>query len=541
MPRINLTTEITPLRFAEIGRLTGGTRSTTGDLVALTSEFPSLSWKARRLLDSPRHRLSLYDGSLVQRIAVFDAARFPINDVSIHPTLPILAIGTGCYDGGWSYRGELLFWNWKSGACRSAFDESREVLRCRFDSDDRLSVLLRPRDESNFVSDEYEALEDEEGELCVGTRLDGLVDWLERSTGRFDDRLKALTPCVPASFEFSELDDVARRRALLASLTEEARAAFEERVFVWDLTWVSDDALAVVHEGCHAEVWSTNGDRTHAYSGEGHGIQLLRIGPDTWVHILLHPRAADRSVLKRLSPSGLVDGPEFDRTYLFSVSRAGTVLGRDTGSPVFGTERADLLLSLDENTTVRANLGEYDSIHHYLRLDGGDGHYSLQGTPPDEHYGKNLVSWSPGAEPRTITAWDDEGERFVHSSACWAPDGDIVRAYSAYPSHQTDRASCIERLDLDSGLRRWRCEVSGVVTAMEPVWDANLVVCAMTDGTLATIDFESGSMSTSPARASDDLPIVITALSARGARLAAGTLDARVLLYELSSTDDQSP
>src|SRR5205085_2623927 len=93
------------------------------------------------------YRVAVYDAHPLHRVAVFDLARFPINDVAFHPHRPLLAIATGSYDGGYYYEGALLLWDWSTGEAASLLDESREVTRCRFDDVGRaLHITLRPPD-----------------------------------------------------------------------------------------------------------------------------------------------------------------------------------------------------------------------------------------------------------------------------------------------------------------------------------------------------------------------------------------------------------
>src|SRR5450432_2280982 len=119
--------ELTPARFAEVGRLAGAYRSDHGSVVALASDFELLYWPARAIYQGHRlrHRVSLYSSDLAVRLGVFDGARFPINDLAFHPNLPLVAIATGSYDGGWFFEGELLLWNWETGASVKVLSEKR--------------------------------------------------------------------------------------------------------------------------------------------------------------------------------------------------------------------------------------------------------------------------------------------------------------------------------------------------------------------------------------------------------------------------------
>jgi hypothetical protein len=94
--------EITPKRFGEVGRPYRVVRHEDDRLAAICSAFDPLYWPGRALYDGHalRHRVSLYSSDFHHRVAVFDAAGFPINDLAFHPSEPWLAVATGSYDGG---------------------------------------------------------------------------------------------------------------------------------------------------------------------------------------------------------------------------------------------------------------------------------------------------------------------------------------------------------------------------------------------------------------------------------------------------------
>jgi hypothetical protein len=40
----------------------------------------------------------------------------------LHPSLPVMAIATGDYDGGWRFEGQLALWNWHTVSTASPFN-----------------------------------------------------------------------------------------------------------------------------------------------------------------------------------------------------------------------------------------------------------------------------------------------------------------------------------------------------------------------------------------------------------------------------------
>src|SRR5688572_29708376 len=196
---VSLETEVSPHRFAEVGRPFGAYERVDGTIVALVSSFDVLYWPGRAVYDGHRlrHRISLYASDLRTRIRVFDAATFPIHDVAFHPVRPMLAVATGAYDGGYAFEGELLLWNWDTGDTIRVLSENREVSRVRFTDDGSLVVLLRPRDEDEFG--EAAAFD-----TFVGGTLTDLRSYGELGlrTGDADPRIAGFTPIDPARLRF---------------------------------------------------------------------------------------------------------------------------------------------------------------------------------------------------------------------------------------------------------------------------------------------------------------------------------------------------
>jgi hypothetical protein len=61
------------------------------------------------------------------RCILLRESTFPVNSLAFHPTQPLLAVGTGNYDGGMFFYGELLLIHLETGAVVSALSSAREV------------------------------------------------------------------------------------------------------------------------------------------------------------------------------------------------------------------------------------------------------------------------------------------------------------------------------------------------------------------------------------------------------------------------------
>nr|BFD88706.1 hypothetical protein KitaXyl93_00660 [Kitasatospora sp. Xyl93] len=75
--------------------------------------------------------------------------RFPVRALAFHPGAPLVAVGTGRYDGGYLFEGELLLLDWETGATTSLIEDhfGREVLGLSWLDDRTLRVLMAPPDD----------------------------------------------------------------------------------------------------------------------------------------------------------------------------------------------------------------------------------------------------------------------------------------------------------------------------------------------------------------------------------------------------------
>lgn len=76
-------------------------------------------------------------------------SRWPVNAVAIHPRLPLAAIGTGSFDGGYRFEGELLVLHLHSGKAASVLRGTRDVRALSWGADDTLDGVMTPPDEGD--------------------------------------------------------------------------------------------------------------------------------------------------------------------------------------------------------------------------------------------------------------------------------------------------------------------------------------------------------------------------------------------------------
>ncbi|MFQ6331254.1 hypothetical protein ACLMAL_34675 [Nocardia sp. CWNU-33] len=76
-------------------------------------------------------------------------ARYPVHAMAFHPSLPLLAVGSGRYDGGYFFEGELLLLDLETGVAKPLIehDLGRQVLGLEWIDEHELRVLMAPPDD----------------------------------------------------------------------------------------------------------------------------------------------------------------------------------------------------------------------------------------------------------------------------------------------------------------------------------------------------------------------------------------------------------
>lgn len=511
--------------------------------LAVTSVFRLLTEPPARAAyggQKLRYRVALYRPPSRRPIAVFDDAVLPINDVAFHPTKPVVALGSGSYDGGFMFEGQLVLWDWTTSWSQS-LGVIPEVTRLRFsDHGDGIEAVVRPWDE-------------EFGETPIA-EADPFDTFYRVSLQEvFAQRWAALTVRVVGAQIDGQKPLTAREVAAIPEFDRpvESPIAAIERAFgldgcqrrspIWDVALLGSDAIGFVHNECLLEVFGRQGERRRSFAGRGHGVQIFR-SHEPVIHATYRNEgskdrwAVDNAAVMRLHDNRLDEIVTFPGRYVFSMAQSGSLLGRlnrwfrkeEEGGEV------DVILSSDLKKITHHNLGHYDVFNHYLRVDAAPYLFFLQGTPPGSHQAKYLCTVTEsGRVERLWPLLKNTGDQASHAMECcfcYIQDhhgpGLIVsgRHYNSSPG--IPYSGFIYRKNLD-GKELWRHATKASAASIKVVPHSSLVVVAFLDTHLVVLQGDNGSIIRwQPFRPDGEIGTVIS-LDVDNTDIVFGTLDGR--------------
>ncbi|WP_326834816.1 hypothetical protein VSH64_07785 [Amycolatopsis rhabdoformis] len=227
--------------FTEIGCPATVSDSEPHGLLAVGGRQGTPDWASRTRL-SP-HVVGVYDRRDLTCRAIL-RCREPVHALDFHPHLQLLAVGTGEYDGGFSFRGELLLWHYESGRVVSALADRREIrsVRWRRRREGRvLDLAVAPESDEELGRDSHTV-----GYDAMLTR----EDWLAVRDGEFAWR-DLDGPCR----ESEDLRDETAARSFLERLSPE----WTERGAVGSVEYLADGTVLASAEFAGAQSWSPSG------------------------------------------------------------------------------------------------------------------------------------------------------------------------------------------------------------------------------------------------------------------------------------------
>ncbi|MGI5168611.1 hypothetical protein ACQEU3_30120 [Spirillospora sp. CA-253888] len=500
--------------FAEIGFPTAAAVGEPRGLVVAGGRVGPPRWQPGTLGgDRSAYRIGIY-GLDDLRCRFLLPSRWPVNTIAFHPVLPLAAVGTGDYDGGYLYQGELLLLDLASGEARSLLEEEREVRSARWRGERRLDLVLSPRDDDHR----------DDGPCFAASIVRD--DWAEPVR-----RAEIDEEPVPEPADEREAAERALRR--LAAWRGEAE--WSPRRQVRSVEPLRDGRVLAALDGVRLESWLPSGRREWSVPVDGGGRRVV-VAPDersAWVEVQWAPgwdgsrwRYRPNGVERLSLDNGEILRPAGADVPLMPVGRRdGWVLLRDTRHETTGP--ATVLVSPENRESAPVDLGGCPfedrqfrvrrSPELLLLLPGEDGSQVAALDPADSAV-HQLFPADWGARPG---AWFTTGpgvrvpDALVHAGAVSVPGPERVEGL-------------VVRRRFPGGEPEWDFSCgAAVVTAMDVL--GGTLWAALDSGQVVLLDARNGALLRREPLAVDGLPVSGTSLAATGDGVLIGTEDGRVL------------
>ncbi|MFD6986375.1 hypothetical protein ACFWAX_37720, partial [Streptomyces sp. NPDC059956] len=390
--------------FAEVGAPDLAAVDDRSQLIAVGGDLGHLQWRGNATADKKwtGHRIGVYewDGLRCRHLV---RSRYPVQSFAFHPVLPLLAVGTGRYDGGYSFEGELLLIHLDTGKVVSALQYPREVLSAEWLSQTALRLVLAPCDDWDNPHAR------EQGHTAVVSR----TDWL--AVGQEAIRSEDLAVPAEPTVRIHRSEEA---RRLLADLATAAGQHWSLRRRVWAVEGLADGRVLGALDGTLAESWLPSGERHWSVEDEEGGRQLLLSSDcmSVWTNAERRGRRKGRrweTSAPRIARIALDTGQVLETLSqdVFAVLVEGG--NRMVLRPLGGRrkEPARLMLFDLDGPHTGPDVGSFDVFNHPFPVRGASRPYALVGMDADKPH-----------RDKWVTALDADGllrQLFPHS---WVPE-----------------------------------------------------------------------------------------------------------------------
>lgn len=524
--------------FREIGEPRVTANSPDGNLIAVGGFLSRSQWHGRDVSHASRsHRLAVYradDLTCVHQVT----ARWPAQSVAFHPTLPLVAFGTGSYDGGWSYEGELLLLDLTTGVAVSLLEYPREVRRITWRSPETLDLVLAipcDEDEQRFGTTSL---------ACSISR----DDWGRAVAGML--RMPYGEQPVPAE----PPTDTGEAIATVSHLCRERGQVWSTRRGVWAVEALADGRILAALEGIGLECWSgTSGELLWQVPTDGTGCQIRVLPGERTALVLTHLPRRRRNGRWTQEPSvvlevdlenGLVRASHQAPGPAIMVSRADGVWAlRDTDYDRRSGTAGEVTLGPPANADDTIQLGRYDLFNHFFDIRYAPELLFLRGRRGKPWRDKWVVAVDPSsARARQLfpLEWDaSRGRHLFGGSGAYLEDAagrTLIHGGAVHDSAGLLVGNAfVVRRQYPTGEPQWIFTADREVTALDA--DGTFVYVVFTSGELVVLRAEDGAVHVRQDLRIAGHPVVPLSLARVGpGRLAVGTLDGRMLVVSVPAT-----
>lgn len=526
--------------FAPVGRPTAVASDPARGVVVVGGSLGALQWPGWLVGGrTAQHRVGVFppDGA---RCLAIRPSRWPVNAVALHPRLPLAAVGTGSYDGGYAFEGELILLDLRSGDSVSVLRYGREIRALSWCGDDTLDVVAAP-----YTDDED-----------AGAHTHGYAfsltcdDWTSVPERAFTAAEQA-GPRVPCALP----DDTSGAERELAGICAAAGVGWSTRRLVWAVephAAHGEGSVVAALDGVAAESWRPDGTRAWSVPDDAGGRQLHPApdGRSVWVAAPRHAVWTNRRwqwLPTRVERLSLADGAVLDTldttsTAVLTGSTEGWFALRDAepgGTANHGPARV-FAAGRSGAPVGDLRLGGYDGVNHYFAVRRSPQLLFLRGSGKHHHLDKQIVVAEPAAggqgwSVRTLfpLEWQTARPRHLFGGpGTYLHDGlgaAVVHAGTVHDGHGLLPGNAfVVRRRLPDGAPAWVFTADHAPTAVDT--DGPTVYAAFTDGEVVALESLTGRVRWRHHLAVDGVATVALSLAVTPTgSLLLGTWDGRIL------------
>ncbi|MGC4812435.1 hypothetical protein ACLQ29_18075 [Micromonospora sp. DT228] len=443
-----------------------------------------------------------------------------------------MVIGTGSYDGGWSYNGKLLLLDLTTGIAVSLLGHPREVRRIAWRRPQTLDLVLAipcDADEQRFGTTSL---------ACSISR----DDWDRAVVGM----LRMPYGEKPVPYEPSSDTTVAV--ATVARLCRQRGQAWAARRGVWAVEALRDGRILTALEGVGLECWSgTSGELLWQVPTGGTGYQIRVLPGDRTALVLTQVPRRYEGGRWTLDPSVVLEIDLDDGTVrkTHESSSPAVVVGRTDGSwALRDTDHDGCSKTAGEVTfgppaaaaaTIR--LGPYDLFNHFFDIRYAPELLFLRGRGDEPWRDKWVVAVDvPGGQIRRLfpLEWDtSRGGHLFGGVGAYCDDRagpSLVHTGAVHNGGgRLPGSAFVVRRRYPTGELQWIFTADGEAAALDA--DDTFVHVVFSSGELVVLKTEDGNVHARQELRIAGHPVVPLSLTRVAVgRLAIGTLDGQVLV-----------
>lgn len=488
-------------------------------LIAVACSFFT-QWQGREV-NMSAGSLLLYHLDTLALMNYIDNLDYPVNDIAFHPKEEVIIIGTGRYDGGLYYEGELLLWEYTIEKIDSILQENREIVTCNFAEDGKkLHFTVSPEDdESDYAEERY----------VMDFPIDRHISLAE---------LSPVSAIVYESDVFIKkvLDKPMKAVDLLAEISERHGKVYKNKHLIWDILFINAYEIAVATNNGIVEIWHlTNETCQEIIVGEkGKCVELFfNQSNNTLLANLwrMDFNVEENSCLFSISLADFEVKPVLACEASLSKNLSDYFLVRNI--EYSDKTKKDFILNSDYEKVFEKRLGHYDLFNHYLRIDQSDLLYFLAGNPPEQHQNKALYSINPvNFEIKEVFSLEQQPNHYNSLNGIIVKDCLIINARvytSDRNAYDTQELFCI---DLKTGTEKWLRTLSSQVSAFGILDKGVSVIMAMAEGGLEIINCQNGETIEMIKRENNQTFSRPLSLSTFGDTIVVGLINGNIEVYE---------